>query len=680
LCLLFVGFLLLLSSQAFAAIDQALFSKEVNRIDQLLEAGLSKNGIKPNAPVSDGTFLRRAYLDISGRIPTFEEASAFLEDSAAEKRSQLVSDLIESKGYVHHYFHFWSDLLRHKTRINNNTPGTDLYGQWIKDCLAENKPYDAFVKELLLAEGHAFETPQVGFYTRDQGMPLDHMANTVQVFLGTRIQCAQCHNHPFDKWTQQDFYGMAAFTYGVKNKGHHEEFSVLPRVAREIKREARFDPQARQRLRRTFRDLVGPINVGAFDSSKPLRLPKDYQYDDASPRDKVTPKPLFGVAGDAAHPRGQFAAWMTSPDNERFTTVIANRLWKSVMGLGLIEPADDFTDDTKASHPDLLKSLEALLVRHDYDIKYFLRVLHHTQAYQREATIHEDIYEPCHFPGPVLRRMSAEQVWDSLMTLMISDVDHYQPPLSGELKKWAAYTSAVKQRADAVKAMSVSELKELVLGQADVFALYAEKRTAIVKVKNEATSKDEMRKANQQLRRLNTEYKQGVDSMFGASMDADPMMMSADTPQPPVDRMERRTRKRDGMRRGRKERTLNAQFARASELPSPMHAGHFLREFGQSDRNVIDNADASASIPQALAMMNHWFYGPLLGRSALRDSLNAAATMDEKLERLFVSIRSREPSERERELLASARMDSGRRAIPSVMWSLLNTREFLFIQ
>jgi len=111
-----------------------------------------------------------------------------------------------------------------------------------------------------------------------------------------------------------------------------------------------------------------------------------------------------------------------------------------------------------------------------------------------------------------------------------------------------------------------------------------------------------------------------------------------------------------------------------------MHAGHFLREFGQSDRNVIDNADASASIPQALAMMNHWFYGPLLGRSALRDSLNAAATMDEKLERLFVSIRSREPSERERELLASARMDSGRRAIPSVMWSLLNTREFLFIQ
>ena len=170
------------------------------KIDELVEANYKAKKIEPNAPVSDEVFVRRAYLDIIGRIPSMEEARAFLESGEAGKRTKLIDTLLGSEGYVSHWYNWWADILRVQTGLRDEA-GT-AYAEWVKDSLRKNVPYDQFVKTLVTAEGFVWDNGAVGYYLRDAGMPLDNMSNTAQIFLGTRLVCAQCHNHPFDRWTQ----------------------------------------------------------------------------------------------------------------------------------------------------------------------------------------------------------------------------------------------------------------------------------------------------------------------------------------------------------------------------------------------------------------------------------------------------------------------------------------------
>ncbi|WP_075088873.1 DUF1549 domain-containing protein [Verrucomicrobium spinosum] len=162
--------------------------------------------------------MRRIYLDVVGRIPTKAEAVAFLESKDATKRQKLIDQLLNSDGYVQHAFNFWADVLRVKNGIAPGGQGREAgaaYIQWLKESLRDNKPYDRMVRELLTADGATYEDGAMGFYMRDLGMPLDNMAVTTQVFLGTQMVCAQCHNHPFDKWSQMDYYQMAAHSNGM---------------------------------------------------------------------------------------------------------------------------------------------------------------------------------------------------------------------------------------------------------------------------------------------------------------------------------------------------------------------------------------------------------------------------------------------------------------------------------
>ena len=676
---LFVGctVLWLVSLTAFSAsavTAQRSVQEEAALIDNLVGEHLQEHGQRPNRTVDDGTFLRRAYLDIVGRIPTHKECLAFLSDEDPDKRGMLVFELLKSDGYVHHYFHFWADLLRYKTRITN-VPGTDLYGRWIKESLETNKPYDTFVRELLTTEGHAFDTPTSGYFTRDAGMPLDHMANTVQVFLGTRIQCAQCHNHPFDVWTQKDFFGMAAYTYGVQTRGQTEAYASIGELNRFIRGIADLPSMQKRALNRTANQLFNPIRSGAFTTPRTLKLPKDYEYDDAKPNDKVAPAPMFGEAPSTGRPREDLAQWMTAPENDRFTRVIANRLWKRVMGIGLVEPVDDFTQSTLGSNPDLLEHLEDLLIRCKYNLKYFLLVLHSTDTYQCQAESREDPNEPFRYPGPALRRMTAEQVWDSIMTLMIPDVDQPSAVPLPEVRRQVESTREIADRAKTVSGLSAAELHDLLQPQIEAQLEFDLERLALKKEKQSASSKDEARKIGKQLRELKEQFDRQSRSIFEGPSGSGSMMMSMQ------DSVQQTGR--EAMLSGKKTRLEPKhlkEFRRASELPSPMQAGHFLREFGQSDREVIGNADDRGSIPQALSLMNHWFYRPLIHRSALRDAVDTLPSVDDKLEYVFVSIRSRMPNDRERELLASAKESYGDKAVSSVIWSLLNTQEFLFVQ
>ena len=194
------------------AADTSAASK---KIDELLAAGWRKQKLQPNAPVGDEVFLRRAYLTVAGRIPTYQEATAFLKSEAPNKRAQLVDALLDSEGYTHHFLSYWSDVLRAQSVGVAGSTTAQNYLNFLRDSLKTNKPYDQLARELVSSAGTCFDTGAIGYYMRDRGMPLDNLSNTTRVFLGTRMECAQCHDHPFDKWTQKQFYEMAAFTHNM---------------------------------------------------------------------------------------------------------------------------------------------------------------------------------------------------------------------------------------------------------------------------------------------------------------------------------------------------------------------------------------------------------------------------------------------------------------------------------
>lgn len=181
------------------------------RIDHLLEEDLKEANLKPTGRVDDGIFLRRAYLSIIGRIPTEDEAREFLNNPSSDKRTKLIESLTASPGFDSHLFNWTADLLRVQTDQEQFGLGWHV---WLRQSLSENKPWDKIVREMLSATGHAADNPAVGYYLRDRNMQLDNFSNSMQVFLGRQIGCAQCHDHPFDDWSQLDYYQMAAFGGG----------------------------------------------------------------------------------------------------------------------------------------------------------------------------------------------------------------------------------------------------------------------------------------------------------------------------------------------------------------------------------------------------------------------------------------------------------------------------------
>jgi hypothetical protein len=402
-------------------------------IDESVKRKLKESKKSPTRKTDDYTFIRRAYLTIIGRIPSEAEVMDFARTLGRDRR-KLINKLVGSPGYVSHNLNWWSDLLRIKDRLPGvgGTAGF-VYREWVRTSIEENKPYDEIVRELVSTSGYAYdkETPQVGYYLRDRGMQLDNMANTVRVFLGTRLECAMCHNHPFDRWTQREFYEMAAFTTGVGNMTITEQNKKIGRVQKMIREEG-----DDRKLRSAFNRMRNIIRYGTMsEGSGEIRLPKNYEEENGKPNELINANAIFSppikLDTEAKNPKSRevFADWLTNEVNPRFTTVIVNRLWQKTFGIGLIEPIDNMMDSTKASNPELLEFLEKLMIAVDYDTREFLRVLYNTELFSRDSV--EEDYESKEtflFAGPVLRRMTGEQMWDSLVTLVYTNVDERVPP------------------------------------------------------------------------------------------------------------------------------------------------------------------------------------------------------------------------------------------------------------
>ncbi|MEM9283904.1 MAG: DUF1549 domain-containing protein [Verrucomicrobiota bacterium] len=739
---------------AQAKVDEV---KSSHKIDQIVLQHLKGKGLKPKGITSDEVFVRRAYLDLAGRIPSLKELNKFKKLKNPNKRRLLVNELVGSDAYVSHQYNYWADLLRARSAISGNNQSIESgfnYERWIKGAVRENKPYDEMVFELLTASGASWENPAVGYYLRDYGMPLDNLAMTTQVFLGTQVVCAQCHDHPFDEWTQMDYYHLSAFTYGMVTTNAHANQGEAMDLLR--KRQGKISDEKNRDMRKAFSEILFPVRFNNVNvTNRALRLPHDYQYDDAKPRSVVKPATLMGneaVLSQSTPPVEAFADWMVSSENPRFTKVIANRLWKEAMGIALIEPVDDLTEYSVASIPELMDYLEKLMVDLDYDLQAYQRIIFNTKAYQREAVLEQPVPgAKFDFAGPILRRMSAEQIWDSLVALTVDNPERLDE--RRELAKDEAIAK-VKLVAEAIYDQSPAEFlrnaQEVSKVQA---ALSKEIDKALEKVEiareqgDPELIREASREASQIRRKLALEveekvYREGLQEqieavLFKSKKNAKPIeVVSAATgdedflsdiatmlldegksleegmavitgDEPGIinqlvtamyeeRRQELRAKaKREEARefaawevKGPKDREVYKSFQmhknrmlRASELPSPAPPGHFLREFGQSDRELIENSSDGASVTQALTMLN----GPVIGSVTNRYSVLGRAMRDKKfsdrLDTIYLSMLSRKPTTGERRIFQQAwEADPDSGTTTGIVWTLLNTRQFLFIQ
>ena len=315
---------------------------ENNFIDRLVYRKLRKLHELPSEPASDGDFLRRVYLDIIGTLPTADEARAFLKDDRSDRRTRLVEQLLERPEFADFWALKWSDVLRVDRQVLGHKRAYAYY-RWIRESLAANKPYDQFCREIVGAEGPIPETPAANFY-KVVTKPGEMGGTLSQVFLGVRIECAQCHHHPFDRWSQTDYFGMQAFFTQVSFKG----------------------PPAGESL------VAGNSVVTVHPrTGEPV-----FAHAIATDLPKVEP------AGDR---RKLLADWMTAPDNPWFARNFVNRAWAHFLGRGLVEPVDDVRSTNPPTNSELLDALAANFVETKFDFKQLIRTITASRVYQTAA-------------------------------------------------------------------------------------------------------------------------------------------------------------------------------------------------------------------------------------------------------------------------------------------------------
>ncbi len=636
-------------------------------VDRLVAAGLvranperTKGGKKPitgfNPLANDEQFVRRVYLDIVGRIPNYTETTQFIQDSNPNKRAKLIDMLLDSPGYNSHTFNYFAEMLRVKDRLEQDNLRGIPYINWMQDQISKNRPWNEMVYDMLTASGKMWHNGAAGYLLRDAGMPLDNLANTLAVFLGTDVACAQCHDHPFSDWTQHQFYEMASFfgatttnmrTAQARKKGKESPGmmmnamnDLMPKIEEMVTKSG----QDIKRIRNGIQNYMGANRniVGDTDTNS-TKLPHDYKYPDAKPLDPVEPKFIMWSKNDKNLPaykqkmkapeelRPAFAKWTTDPSNPRFAMAIANRMWKRAFGQGISEPVTNIDDPKQSVNPELLIHLAEEMKRVKFNLKDFMRIIYNTRAYQSESTSEKiAMGEPYYFQGPLLRRMTAEQAWDSYMTLVLGEPDKYTKPLD-DLYSKSIDLDLTNPKLDA----------QTVLVKYDAFRRMAEKERAL---------------------------------MGGGLADAGGDMMMEDSKKSkgkaaPAEMMENASISYNGM-----------VLRRAAELEQPAPNGHFLIDFGQSPRALIDGSVKTGSVPQVLMMMNGKAQEMLTSNDSLIfRTMEKVKSPPEKVEALFISVLNRRPTMAEKDIAKRA-LSSGDDGYSNMIWALINTREFIFIQ
>jgi hypothetical protein len=349
-----------------------------NYIDALVAAKLKKLRIAPSGLCTDEVFLRRASIDLVGLLPSIDEYQRFMSSTDPQKRTKLIDELLERKEFAEIWVNKWAELLQVRTVPNQiSYKAMLLYYNWLVERLAKNMPMDEMVQELLGANGGTFKNPATNFYQATTDT-LNLTENVAQVFMGMRIQCAQCHNHPFDRWTQNDYYGFAAFFAQIGRKGAED-----------------------------YRETI-VFNSGGGEVAHPVggRVMK--------------PKFLGGAEPETAGQdrRVVLAKWLASKDNPWFATSFANRVWAHFTGTGIVEAVDDVRVSNPASNPELLEELGKRFIASKYDLKQLVRDICNSRTYQRSTARNpSNDFDEKNFAHANLRRIKAENLLDIISTV-----------------------------------------------------------------------------------------------------------------------------------------------------------------------------------------------------------------------------------------------------------------------
>ena len=354
-----------------------------NYVDDLVLRKLQTLHIPPSRQTTDAEFIRRAYLDAAGILPTAAETESFLADSSPDKRARLIDSLIKRSEFVDYWAYKWSDLLL----VSSNklsTEGMWSYYNWIRQSVAEDKPWDKFVREVINASGNARQNGAANYWVIHRD-PTDIAENVTQAFLGTTITCAHCHNHPLDKWTRKDYFAMA---------------NLFSRVRLKTAQPASSKPGSGTILQDV---TVYSSPTGDFDYP-PLGRP-------------LAPKPLDAKAlplDSTANRRAYFAEWLTSGENRYFARALVNRVWRNFMSRGLVEPADDMRSSNPPSNQELLDALTKDFVSHGFDVNYLIRTIMNSATYQAASEPTPDnVQDDKYYSHYLIRRLPAEVLLDA---------------------------------------------------------------------------------------------------------------------------------------------------------------------------------------------------------------------------------------------------------------------------
>ena len=354
---------------------------ERNFIDKAVFKKLKLLGIPPSKLCDDGTFMRRVYVDITGTLPTADEAKKFNADKDPKKRDKLIDKLLNSKEYADYFANKWNLVLRNKKRQTTETEGTYAFYRWIWNSIYENKPYDKFVRQILTASGdHRFSPPTVWYREVDQQN--EQVEDTAQLFLGLRIQCARCHHHPFEKWSQNDYYGLQAFFSRVGRKN-------MPGVSR----------RNRGRDKRVFHNegTATARNPRTGKNLKPTGL-GEKEFDIPADRD----------------PRVYLANWMAKKENPFFAKALVNRYWKHFFSRGIVEPEDDMRETNPPTNPELLDSLAKSFIDSKFDMKQLIRTICQSSTYQLSSLPNDyNLKDKQNFSRYYPKRLTAEVLYDA---------------------------------------------------------------------------------------------------------------------------------------------------------------------------------------------------------------------------------------------------------------------------
>ncbi|HLQ36438.1 MAG TPA: DUF1549 domain-containing protein [Planctomycetota bacterium] len=371
-----------------------------NFVDQLIYQKLRDARVLPAAVCSDAVFVRRVHLDLLGLLPTPAATTAFLADPAPDKRARLIDDLLERPEFAAAQAMAWAEVLQ-VDQTTMEQKGAALLQHWLQDGFAAHRPFDAMVRDLLTANGSSFANAEVNFWLT---APAPNLLGekVVQNFLGVRLQCAQCHNHPFENWAMDDYYGFAAFFAQIgKKRSEDPDDQVV------------FDRQNGEVQHKRTGAVMAPRFLGGAVATIPPGTDR----------------------------RTVLAQWLTAPDNRWFAANVANRVWARLLGRGIVDPPDDVRVSNPPSHPQLLQQLAALLVEHQFDVRVLFRAICNSRTWQLGP--HPDA-PPMLFAGNLVRRLAAEQLLDAIGAVTAVPTKYPGVPLGGPASAIAAGRTGVR--------------------------------------------------------------------------------------------------------------------------------------------------------------------------------------------------------------------------------------------